>query len=38
MTYSLYITNKAVNDLNAAAGYIELTLSNAQAADDFLKK
>ncbi len=38
MTYSLHITNKAEEDLIAAADYIEFTLLNPKAADDLLDK
>ena len=38
MSYNLHITQKAEDDLNSAADYIEFTLLNPQAADDLLDK
>ena len=38
MSYNLYITKTAEDDLNAAADYNEFTLLNPQAADALLRK
>lgn len=38
MSYTLHITRKAEEDLNAAADYIEFTLLNPQAADALLDR
>ena len=38
MNFSLHITKKAEDDMQAAADYIEFTLLNPQAADDLLDR
>ena len=38
MNYNIHITQKAENDLNEAADYIEFTLLNPKAANDLLDK
>ena len=38
MSYNLHITQKAEDDLNSAADYIEFTLLNPKATDNLLDK